>query len=517
MIVPLLYQPGILKDGTLFQEAYCTDGEWVRFQRGRVQKMGGQLALTNAGFNVADINCFTIVENAGVRWLFYCSNSDRRIYRANIDNALTTITNPTAISNAFNDNANFQFQKILLAGAPTMLFMVTEDRANIFSSTEGTLWKLNLNSVVNTQLETVANIGANSTGGILYSTPITFLYGSNGTLKYSKPGTLDFSDLTRSIPLDGNKILYAANVRGGANTPTILAWTESNVFYITNVADGNALITLKIDPQAMKSTLLSSKAVIEYDGLFFWPGTDRFFTYNGTIQEVGNIFNQNYFFDNIDMGKRQLVYGFVDPKYGEMWWVYPEIANKNNPNIGCTRAIIFNKRENCWYDIPFQRSAAYFDPASGKVFSYGNSLALPNYNNFWKHDIGIQEDRKNNVIHDIDSKVTTPWMGFVALDPTKKEGQSRNKFVKMTGIEPDFKRIKEREGVPTMNLTINTKFYAGSIVNSQYTVNFNPVTTTFLTTSGVGTQGRFLNLTLSSAADFEFGNILLHLEEGDSQ
>ena len=30
MRVPLLYKPGILRDGTIFQDEYCTDGTLVR-------------------------------------------------------------------------------------------------------------------------------------------------------------------------------------------------------------------------------------------------------------------------------------------------------------------------------------------------------------------------------------------------------------------------------------------------------------------------------------------------------
>ena len=34
-------QPGIQRDGTVFDRLFYTDGEWVRFQRGRPRKIGG--------------------------------------------------------------------------------------------------------------------------------------------------------------------------------------------------------------------------------------------------------------------------------------------------------------------------------------------------------------------------------------------------------------------------------------------------------------------------------------------
>ena len=34
-------QPGIQRDGTIFDKAFYVDGQWVRFQRGRPRKIGG--------------------------------------------------------------------------------------------------------------------------------------------------------------------------------------------------------------------------------------------------------------------------------------------------------------------------------------------------------------------------------------------------------------------------------------------------------------------------------------------
>ena len=44
-LYPLLFKPGIKRDGTLFQSEYCTDGQWVRFQRGTAKKIGGMRSI----------------------------------------------------------------------------------------------------------------------------------------------------------------------------------------------------------------------------------------------------------------------------------------------------------------------------------------------------------------------------------------------------------------------------------------------------------------------------------------
>jgi hypothetical protein len=75
--------------------------------------------------------------------------------------------------------------------------------------------------------------------------------------------------------------------------------------------------------------------------------------------------NQNYFFDNLNYDQRQKVWATKVPRYGEIWWFYPR-----GDAIECTDAIIYNVRENTWYDAGqargAQRSAGYFS----QVFAY---------------------------------------------------------------------------------------------------------------------------------------------------
>lgn len=42
-------QPGVQRDGTIFDMNFYTDGLWVRFQRGRPRKIGGYRAITQTG------------------------------------------------------------------------------------------------------------------------------------------------------------------------------------------------------------------------------------------------------------------------------------------------------------------------------------------------------------------------------------------------------------------------------------------------------------------------------------
>ena len=59
-LFPLLYSAGIQRDGSKFQSEYCLDGQWVRFQRGKVRKIGGMKgASTVANMErVTDLSIF---------------------------------------------------------------------------------------------------------------------------------------------------------------------------------------------------------------------------------------------------------------------------------------------------------------------------------------------------------------------------------------------------------------------------------------------------------------------------
>jgi hypothetical protein len=110
---------------------------------------------------------------------------------------------------------------------------------------------------------------------------------------------------------------------------------------------------------------MSSQSVIEYDGIYYWCGVDRFLLYNGQVMEIPNTFNQNYFFDNLNYAQRQKVYASKVPRYGEIWWFYPSGDSEE-----CNNAIVFNMREKVWYDageaMGARRTAGYFS----QVFHY---------------------------------------------------------------------------------------------------------------------------------------------------
>jgi hypothetical protein len=209
-------------------------------------------------------------------------------------------------------------------------------------------------------------------GGVVALHPYVFVYGDNGLIKNSSAGNaFDWnSPDTNEVNVSSQKIVKGLPLRGGSNAPSGLFWALDSLIKVsyapTQISTGSVIEQLywKYDIIG-NSSILSSQSVIEYDGIYYWCGVDRFLLYQGVIKEVPNAMNQNWFFDNLNYAQRQKVWATKVPRYGEIWWFYPR-----GDATECTDAIIFNVREQTWYDAGSSpgatRTAGYFS----QVFHY---------------------------------------------------------------------------------------------------------------------------------------------------
>ena len=237
-------------------------------------------------------------------------------------------------------------------------------------------------SIVATTITLSANATASSTttltfdnevsisGGVISLHPYVFVYGNDGLIQNCSAGDIDdwvSADANRVNAATG-KILQGLPVRGGSNSPSGLFWSLDSLVRVSfnpqtlgvpGTGNFAAPTYWRYDILTSQSSFLSSSAVIEYDGIYFWTGVDRFLLYNGVTKEIPNTFNQNYFFDNLNYSQRQKVWATKVPRFGEVWWFYPR-GNATE----CTDCVIYNVRDNTWYDtgqaLGSQRSAGYF-------------------------------------------------------------------------------------------------------------------------------------------------------------
>jgi hypothetical protein len=201
-------------------------------------------------------------------------------------------------------------------------------------------------------------------GGVCCLYPFIFAYGSNGFISnnnvdttYADQTPTDWNGpLANQVNMSASKIVKGMPTRGGTNAPSGLFWALDSL--IRTSFTGAAPNYWRYDIVSSQISIMSSAAVVEMDGTYYWMGVDRFYAYNGSVTVVPNDKNVNWLFDNLNYTQRQKVWATKVPRYNEIWFFYPrDIATE------CTDAIIYNVKDKIWYDAGqatgSQRSCGY--------------------------------------------------------------------------------------------------------------------------------------------------------------
>jgi hypothetical protein len=253
---------------------------------------------------------------------------------------------------------------------------------------------------------------------------------------------------------------------------------------------------------------MSSQCVIEYDGIFYWCGVDRFLTYNGVVQEIPNTLNQNYFFDNLNYAQRQKVWCTKVPRWGEIWWFYPK-----GDATECTDAIIYNVREKTWYDAGqapgARRSAGTFSEVFRKPIWGGTEVNSTGGYTLWQHETGAEEIYTTNV-NAIRSSFTTNNLGWVTGGPGNPQLSGDNRWLRLERVEPDFVQNGD------MNLYVTGQGYADDADQISDPYVFDNTTLKI----DMREQRRLLRLKFESNTfngDYYMGKVLLSADQGDER
>jgi hypothetical protein len=364
-------KPGIQRDGTVFDKDVYNDGRWVRFQRGRPRKMWGyreiidNLAGPSRGIYMDPRANFTNIYSGFNNGLQLLPIDNNGIGTGLIDLTLSNFT-PS------NDNV-WQFDALRDvggAGADLLLAHPGRNLSDINNQINTPVLAGDIAGTTFAQLyDTASGDPVEVSGGVVVLHPYVFVYGNQGLIKNCSAGNpYDWSSPdANEVNAASTKIVQGLPVRGGSNAPSGLFWSLDSLVRVSYqpATVGASQIFWRYDIISSQSSILSSQSVIEYDGIYYWCGVDRFLMYNGVVKEIPNPYNQNWFFDNLNYAQRQKVWVSKVPRFGEIWWFYPR-----GESLECNDAVIYNIRENCWYDagtaLGAYRSAGYFS----QVFHY---------------------------------------------------------------------------------------------------------------------------------------------------
>ena len=504
-IYQITSQPGFKRDGTTLDSPSYTDGQWCRFQNGRPNKIGGYREISS---NLGGIVRGAYVHSrAGLEYIYGFEKNVAWVSTTTQFGASSVATMSVlpdlAVADEFSYSISTIFDatgggdgKILVHPAHNLTDIADETDTNIYVSTVG------VNPTTFDKVLDGAGGEVMVSGGVVVLQPYVFAYGNNGLIKNSNANNpnnwvIAVGNDANEVNVAGTKIVKGLPLRAGSNSPAGLFWALDSLIRVARVGSD-----FRYDTISSQTTILSPQSVVEYDGVYYWIGVDRFLSYNGTVNEVPNQQNYNWFFDNINYPWRTKVWAYKNTRYGEIWWFFPFGDAEE-----CTHAIIYNTRENCWYDTMHRRSAGF----SSHVFRYpvlfdNEQNQFGTYSNFVQ-EFGLNaiKDSAELAIH---SYFVSNDFGYPTGGAAGEQPVGTDFWTRLIRIEPDFRQVGP------MNATIIGREFANSDETETAPFLFEQSTERI----DMRVQARHISVKFDSNVidgDYHMGRTILHTEQGD--
>ena len=497
-------QAGIKRDGTLLEGEFCSDGQWVRFQRGKAKKMGGYRRITDqlTGpvrkfllWSRTTLNACTCFSGSKVETLLVDNNFTGNDINDRTPSGFVTDADNMWTCDTQYDDAVGTTGTIILAHCNQSLSNIDDDRAT------KPYWAL-ANSA-SSQFAQITDAPAVS-GGVFAMAPYTVLYGSDGLVAWSDAnqpqvwsGSTNPGD-AGSDRVTGSKIVCGLPLRAGQTAG--LLWSLDSVLRMDWVG-GTSIF--RFSTVSTQSSVLAQNSIIEYDGNYFWIGVDRFLYFDTSVKELPNDMNQNWFFDNLNYEHRQKIWATKMPRFGEIIWHYPR-----GDSTECNATIIFNVRLKTWYDCSIARSAGFYSQVLNYPAWVGSELEPSGKYGLYQHEFGY-----NAVVGDVEEAIcsfyTTQNFGY----PTGGVGdnmQGLNRWSRLIRVEPDFLQSGD------MSVSVLGYEFAQSPAEPETRYNFSEGTGKI----DMREQRRHILLKFESNqlnGNYEAGKVIVHVEPGDNR
>lgn len=491
---------GIKRDGTRFEGDFYVDGQWVRFQRGLPRKMGGYRATSTELTGITrGMHQFS---SGGILYTHMGNGDYLDAVRLDNNGNASPVYDRTPSAFAANPNNMWQFDVLFdtITTDQTLIAHAAPNLAEIDNETARPIYA----GAVKGLSALTATSGPSVSGGVCVLHPFVTAFGSDGYFAWSAPNNPnDWTTVSGGgdAYITGQKIVCGLPSRGGSgSTPSGIYWSLDSVIRVYYTG---SVTKFAFDTVSTSSSILSSQAAIEYDGIFYWAAIDRFMMYNGVVREVPNVMNLNFFFDNLNWQYRQKAFAFKVPRWGEIWWCFPF-----GRSTECNWAVVYNVREGSWYDTPLPnggRSAAIYAAVYHHPLMTGVSADAGTYT-LWQHEIGVNEIN-GSTVNPIPSYFET---GDISLT-TANDPKSRSLRVSM--IEPDF----VQSGDMTVQITGRANARAPEVTSEAMTFPAQAQTPQQQVTfhKDIRREMRFKFSSNTIDGDYQMGQPLAHVEPAD--
>lgn len=494
--------PGVKRDGTRLEGNHYIDAQWCRWQRGLPRKMGGYRSVSQ---NLPELVYGMSSFSANANQYVHLGSAEQLVQRVISALGVQIDAHDRTPAGLVPSAQNiWQMDQIYDTNAGTTV-LVAHAAPNMDISSQATRGVF-FGDVTGPAILTPTGMDPTS-GGVLVVGNYLVSFGNGGLVGWSNEN--DVSSLLATSNVTQQKIIAGRRVRGGG-VPAALLWSLDSLLLMSYSPDPDVPEELwDFDTITDETSILSSRSIIEYDGIFYWLGVDRFLAYNGVVRELPNAMNVNFLFDNLNFEQRQKVFAYKVPRFGEIWWCFP----KGTTQVDCNHAVVYNVKENSWYDTALPdggRTDGIYAKVYFKPFMTGLTEEIDGFD-LWQHETGVDRVRLGD-IQPVPSHFETHEMSLYDTDESPQ-----NKSISLSIIEPDFVQVgplqvairgRANARSPVIDLADNVKTITEVATNAEEQI------------SRFKTEFRLVSAKFSSNTingDYQAGDNIAHIDVGDGR
>lgn len=364
----------------------------------------------------------------------------------------------------------------------------------------------------------VTNTEVSVSGGVCAVGPFLFAYGNNGLIRnsdinnplyWANPSDPDWQTLpglTNDVNVGNSKIVKGVPYFG-MQTYAALFWSLDNLYLATFIG---APAVFQYDIVGTNVGILGQNSVVARGTDYFWIAPGRFLAFQGgQVQELPNLQNKNWFFNNINYDVANKMWGILNPAFTEIIWFVPMFGASE-----CNYMIIYNYQDQCFYDSQINRSAGAYSAAIGTPLWFNNQVnATTGEYELYLQETGIDAIGKDGSATVIPSSFLTGDLGNLSNStigsPKAPSGLLQN-WNQLIRVEPDALMSGE------WNLVVQTRQWANSDIVNGVPILFDLNTTHM----DMREQGRIMQIFINNdtqGGDFYLGDFMLTTNIGDCE
>lgn len=160
----------------------------------------------------------------------------------------------------------------------------------------------------------------------------------------------------------GSAIISAIQTR-----QEIVVWTDTAVY---SMQYSGPPYIWSFNILADNTSIAGPNTTVTVNGVTYWMGTDKFYTYSGRVDTLPCSLRQ-YVFDDINLNQSYQFFGGTNEAYNEIWWYY---CSANSTVVD--KYVIYNHLDRVWYYGTLERSAWLDSPlrSSPMAATYINTM-----------------------------------------------------------------------------------------------------------------------------------------------